>query len=498
MTVPPRPSNAFRPPGGKPDEPETKKPNGADPDSHLDQNAQMPTSAKVERLVEQYRRAEVNSRKLREALGRMSAWDGRLRFNTFKRRYEYRICRELTIDELGDKIIDDHFPPNRPVKDHDPWEYLSDGVVEDTMDMLQEIFAGASAGMTRQALTWICRRNRYNPAQLRLKALPAWDGVDYIGQTFIRYFAAELLEAGVPRDHRVAYLERIGHAFFVGMVARIFEPGCKLDTMVVLLSEMKQGPGKSRGLKALMLEEDWFTDSIPTSNISPDTRLSMAGKVLVEFAEMPFQRSNRIEVIKAFLSSAIDTIRVPYGYLPEDMRRTCVPVGTANVLEFADVTGNRRFWPVAVKGQVDVDGIIQDREQMWAQALYCYRRGDQWWLEDSLEILAAEEQGRYLQQDVIEEYFDEFIAPPGGEGPQSWGYRPFLMKDLVSWMADKGYRRRDLLSKQDQGRFAERLKLNGFYQKNAETGRGNSYNATAGEQKRGKWWYPPDWDKPKT
>jgi len=54
--------------------------------------------------------------------------------------------------------------------------------------------------------------------------------------------------------------------------------------------------------------------------------------------------------------------------------------------------GNRRFWPVRC-GQVDVDGIHRDRDQLWAEAYQRYRQGgitmcDRW--RNSFEAFLAD------------------------------------------------------------------------------------------------------------
>ncbi|MGO9539949.1 MAG: VapE domain-containing protein, partial [Terriglobales bacterium] len=40
---------------------------------------------------------------------------------------------------------------------------------------------------------------------------------------------------------------------------------------------------------------------------------------------------------------------------------------------------NRRFWPVRV-GQVDIKAIEQNRDQLWAEIAFYFKRGDPWWL----------------------------------------------------------------------------------------------------------------------
>jgi predicted P-loop ATPase len=63
-------------------------------------------------------------------------------------------------------------------------------------------------------------------------------------------------------------------------VARALEPGCQLDTMVVLIGA--QGWLKSSGIRALTPTPEWFTDDISTSLIDRDTKRSLVGKWLVE------------------------------------------------------------------------------------------------------------------------------------------------------------------------------------------------------------------------
>ena len=58
-----------------------------------------------------------------------------------------------------------------------------------------------------------------------------------------------------------------------------------------------------------------------------------------------------------------------------------------------DPTGARRLWPVACRGMIDLAGLEEVRDQLWAEAVHRFKAGEPWWLETpELEALATAEQ----------------------------------------------------------------------------------------------------------
>jgi putative DNA primase/helicase len=100
-------------------------------------------------------------------------------------------------------------------------------------------------------------------------------------------------------------------------------------------------------------------------------------------------KRHEMSTIKAFLSSSTDTYRPSYGRTAKDFPRQCVLIGTTNESHYlTDTTGNRRFWPVAC-GEIDVQGLVSVRDQLWAEAVHLYLKGEPWWLTDGDESQAA-------------------------------------------------------------------------------------------------------------
>jgi predicted P-loop ATPase len=194
-----------------------------------------------------------------------------------------------------------------------------------------------------------------------------WDGTGRVGKLFLQYFNAELPDDPVERDRHTAYLEHISVGCMVGAVARIMVPGCKHDHVPVVVGR-QQGMLKSTAIRALCHDPAWFTDNISPDLIDRDTKESLRGKWIIELAEIPHIR-RETERVKVFFSSLADRYRAAYGKASQDHPRQCVFIGSSNDLEFVDVTGNRRFWPLLTAGMIDIAAIEADRDQLWAEAL---------------------------------------------------------------------------------------------------------------------------------
>jgi predicted P-loop ATPase len=118
------------------------------------------------------------------------------------------------------------------------------------------------------ALEAFARERAIHPLRDRLKFLE-WDGEPRMAS-----FLAKWL--GCPDDE---YHRQIGSMFLIAMIARVFEPGCQADYMLVL--EGPQGEEKSKFCRALATDE-YFSDALPSLHSDP-VRVSMhlRGKWLI-------------------------------------------------------------------------------------------------------------------------------------------------------------------------------------------------------------------------
>jgi predicted P-loop ATPase len=185
------------------------------------------------------------------------------------------------------------------------------------------------------------------------------------------------------------YINAVGQAMLIAAVARIYEPGCKVDTVPIL--EGTQGARKSTAVKAMF--HPWFTDELADLG-SKDASMQTQGMWGIEVSELDAMSRGEVSKIKAFISRTTDRFRPPYGHRVIEAARECVFWGTTNSDNYLkDETGGRRFWPIRV-GKIDVDGLIRDREQLWAEARALYDKGTAWWLEQEKILQQAEDQQR--------------------------------------------------------------------------------------------------------
>lgn len=241
-----------------------------------------------------------------------------------------------------------------------------------------------------QAVQSVAQRTIVHPVREYLSAL-VWDDVPRLN-----YFASTYL--GAPDTQ---YSAAVGSRWLIGAVARVFEPGCKVDSMLVL--EGAQGIGKSSALRTLA-GGDWFADTGITIG-EKDSYQALRRKWIFELAELSAIRGARdIERVKNFLSSQVDTYRASYGRRTQDHARQVVFAGSTNELQYlSDPTGSRRFWPITCR-HVDLATLKRDRDQLWAEARARFDRGEAWHL-DTPELRAAataEQSNREERDDWIE------------------------------------------------------------------------------------------------
>jgi len=207
-------------------------------------------------------------------------------------------------------------------------------------------------------------RKLMNPVVDVFNALPAWDGIDRLD-----HWLMDCCGAIDKPYHRL-----IGRLYLMGLVKRVLNPGCKFDYMLIL--EGAQGRGKSSVFRILAMRDEWFNDTPFSANLDKDSRLALHGCLVFEVSEMHSFNQADARAIKAFISQQEDKLRAPYGEQFETFKRTLVFGGTTNESEyFRDTTGNRRFWPVAIR-DIDLAKLREWLPQLYAEALHRIKAGE--------------------------------------------------------------------------------------------------------------------------
>jgi predicted P-loop ATPase len=297
----------------------------------------------------------------------------------------------LAYDEFAGRVIT---RKSLPWGDPDT-ERWSDDHDTRTCEWMQEQGIPASVGHVGRAIHTVARETRVHPVRDYINALK-WDGTPRLDIWLTHYLGVE----------DTLYARAVGPRFLISAVARVFEPGCQVDHMLIF--EGPQGILKSSALRALA--QPWFTDRI--SNLgSKDSAMEVAGVWLIEVAELDALIKATNTTIKSFITRRYDRFRPPYGKHVINQPRQCVFAGTINPVSgyLKDPTGARRFWPV-VCGVIDETGLVRDRDQLWAEALVRYRARASWWLETpELEALASVEQELRFEVDPWAETVGDWL-----------------------------------------------------------------------------------------
>lgn len=237
--------------------------------------------------------------------------------------------------------------------------------------------------------------NSYHPAAEWMQNLKPAEKIELLPQLSKLIF-------GTDSGLASTYVQR----WFIGAVARLLDPGCKMDTALVLTGG--QGKGKTTFFEALV-KPGWF-NTMEAQDRGKDELMTLHKFWLVEMGELESTFSARdVSVLKAFFTKPVDTYRAPYERDTLSHPRRFVFCASTNKPEFlVDDTGNRRFWVIDIKDhKIEVQWVREHAEILWAEAKKLYLDKEQWWLTEKEQELSNRDNLNYSTRDPQEELVEQ-------------------------------------------------------------------------------------------
>ena len=248
----------------------------------------------------------------------------------------------LNNDEKLKSIVFNQLSDGMEIKGEVPWNHPSkfwrDADDAQLISYIDLNYGNFSARNYDIAVSKVTDDRSYHPIKEFLAALPEWDEIPRVDTLLVDFLGAA--------DN--AYVRAVTRKTLVAAIARVMNPGCKFDTMLVLSGP--QGKGKSTLIAKLCGE--WFNDSLLLSDTKDKTAAEkLQGYWILEIGELAGLKKTDIETLRGFLSRQNDIYRAAFGRRATPHPRQCVFIGTTNADTYLrDITGNRRFWPVKTPG----------------------------------------------------------------------------------------------------------------------------------------------------
>ncbi len=231
----------------------------------------------------------------------------------------------------------------------------------------------------------------FHPFREYFNSLPAWDGKDRL-----EGFASRVQVA----DNEFARWQVYFRRWAIALVACAID-GKPNHSCIVL--QGAQSIGKTTWVESLL--PPILKSYINKAHFSPhdkDAKIMTAENLIINLDELESSTRDEVGVLKSLITTASISVRRPYGRRTEIMQRTASFIGSVNNTNFlTDQTGSRRF--LVVKA-IKIDNSKEvEHDQMFAQALDAYRKGEKYWFDGeevasitdnnkNYEIVASEEE----------------------------------------------------------------------------------------------------------
>lgn len=332
-------------------------------------------------------------------------------------KYDPRLAGAIGYDEFNRRQVLRKSVPWRKITRETEWIDSDDSGLRHYLEKAHGI---TGRDNINDAVEITTRANSFHPIRDYLDR-HNWDGVPRIDSALTYFLGVE----------DTPYTRAISRKWLTAAAARIREPGIKFDYMLILVGA--QGVGKSQFFARIAKRTAWFSDSASKFDNSKESMEQLAGKWIIELGELSALKKSEIEHIKTYIAKQNDSYRAAYGRKTENFPRQCVFGGTTNRDDFLqDVTGNRRFWPVAVGDTARLWSEMTPEvvDQIWAEADAAYLLGEDLYLDDEEAAREAiEMQSQYTETGgkvgLAEEYLAKMV-------PAGWEDRS--IKQRIDWL----------------------------------------------------------------
>ena len=248
---------------------------------------------------------------------------------------------------------------------------------------------------------------QYHPIAEYLDHLPAWDGMDRVGELARRVSTEELW----VRVFRTWMRGMVQQWTLVTAPAGHTQDGCNQLSPVLISAE--QGLHKSSFCRMLLPPElsALYTDKFELGG-KQNLEFPLCRYALVNLDEFDRFSTAQMAKLKNLMQLGRMNVRRPHATHFESMQRTASFIGTSNTTELlTDPTGSRRFFCQEVSEAIDCTTPI-DHDQLYAQILSELSAGQPYYLSKADELAVQQHNRRYYRASALREAFLTLFRKP--------------------------------------------------------------------------------------